>query len=108
MLYPEDRVPTIPSNPQPLESPYGCPFDFPPDEYSQFKIEHNPYARAFQDSIPSESTSKAAKKGGYVRSPTITVSPPRHQSLPSFNAHINEESDTTHSSVESGNFCANT
>ena len=72
------------------------------------KIEHNPYARAFRDSIPSETTSKALKKGGYVRSPTTTVSPPRHQSLPSFDAHINEESDATHTNVESGNFCANT
>ena len=36
MLYPEDRVPTIPSNPQPLESPYGCPLNFPPDDYNLY------------------------------------------------------------------------
>ena len=70
---------------------------------TQLKIEYNPYARAFRDSVPSETTSEAVKKGG--RSPTKTVSPPQYQPLPSSNIHISEESDT---SVESGNCCTNT
>ena len=70
---------------------------------TQLKIENNPYARAFRDSIPSETTSEAMKKD-HFSSPTKTVSLPQHQTLPSPNIQINKEGDA---SVDSGNCCAN-
>ena len=59
----------------------------------ELKIKYNPYACAFRDSMPSETTGEALK-GGQICSPTKTVSPP--QTLPSSNT----DNNTT---VESGN-----
>ena len=36
MPSPNNCVPIIPPNPEPLESPYGWPLDFSPDEYSLY------------------------------------------------------------------------
>ena len=68
---------------------------------THLKIENNPYARAFRDSITSETTNEPVKKGDDFPSPTKTVSPPQHQTLTPSNVQINKQSDS--SVEESGN-----